>query len=107
MDEKGAEVKGAIYLDEVETLTSAKRGRPPLSPEVRAERGLDAYHVGDWVVWKHTPRDAYGFSINIHARVVKVGLSRLNLEFANAAGVLETAWVNRDNIVETTYKAGL
>ena len=103
----GKEVRGAIYLDELESLTDAKRGRPALTPEQRAERGLDAYHVGDSVVWKHTPRDGYGYSININARVDKVGLSRLHLEFENADGVLEAAWVNRSHIVETTYKAGL
>lgn len=107
MDKDGTEVKGAIYLDELETLADGKRGRPPLSAEQRAERGLDTYHVGDWVVWEHTPRDAYGFSININAKVAKVGLSRLFLEFKNSAGVLETAWVSRKYIVETTYKAGL
>lgn len=100
VDKDGTEVKGAIYLDELETLADGKRGRPPLTAEQRAERGLDTYHVGDLVAWKHTPRDGYGFSINIYAEVVKVGLSRLQLEFKNSAGVLETAWVSRKYITE-------
>lgn len=108
IDENGREVKGAVYLDEAEALSEGKRGRPALSAEQRAERGLDAYHIGDMVRWKHTPRDGYGYVINIYARVVKVGASRLLLEFEAAdKSKTITAWVNKELIIETTYKAGL
>lgn len=106
-DESGKELRGAVYLDEVETLTEAKRGRPRLSEEERAARELDAYHVGDWVVWRHTPRDGYGYGIDINAKVVKVGAARLYLEFKDAKGKEHSTWVSRKYIVETTYKAGL
>lgn len=92
-DETGAEVRGAVYLDEVETLSEGKRGRPPLTDEQRAERGLDVYHVDDWVEWTHTPRNSYGFSIPISGRIDKVGLKRLLLVFNDAEGEEQAAWV--------------
>ena len=107
IDESGKEVRGAIYLDEVETLTEAKRGRPALSAEQRKQRGMDTYHVGDYVVWAHKPRDGYGFEIKIKGKISKVGASRVLLKFENAGGGAETAWVNREFITETTYKEGL
>lgn len=106
VDDKGKEVRGAIYLDELETLSEGKRGRPPLTEEQRAERGLDVYHVGDMVVWEHKPRDGFGYKIKINARVEKVGTTRLLLEFTNGDGLDTTAWVNKEHIAETTYKQG-
>lgn len=97
VDEKGQEVRGAIYLDELETLTEGKRGRPPLTEEQRAERGLDRFRIGDTVVWEHKPRDAYGFTINITAKVEKVGAARVLLNFKNGEGAEDTAWVSQDH----------
>lgn len=93
----GKEMRGAIYRDELETLTEGKRGRPPLTEEQRAERGLDRFRIGDTVVWEHKPRDAYGYKINITGRVEKVGAARLLLNFKNGEGAEETAWVSQDH----------
>lgn len=98
VDENGREVKGAIYQDEVETLVEARRGRPRLSDEQRAERGLDTFHVGDEVVWRHKPRDGFGYEIAIDAVITKVGATRVQVNFKNAEGVVMNAWVNKSNI---------
>lgn len=100
-------MRGAVYLDEVESMMEGKRGRPRLTEEERAARGLDDYHVGDTVRWLHVPRDGYGHHIEIFAEVRKVGSKRLLLEFGDGAGKTQTAWVNKEYIAETTYKAGL
>ena len=100
VDETGKQVKGAIYLDEVESLTEGSRGRPKLTAEQRAERGLDTYKVGDRIGWTHKPRDGYGYTINIDAVVVKIGARRLLLEFKDGNDNVTTAWVSRDLCVK-------
>lgn len=95
MDDNGTKIKGALYLDEVENLTVLKRGRPKLTEQQRTERCLDIFKTGDAVMWKHSPRNGYGFIINITARVEKVGASRLLLSFKNGEDKPETAWANR------------
>lgn len=96
VDDKGKEVRGAIYLDELETLAEGKRGRPPLTEEQRTERGLGRFSKGDTVVWEHKPRDGFGYTINITGTVEKVGASRVLLNFKGGDGNLTTAWVNQD-----------
>lgn len=101
VNDEGAEVKGAVYLDEIETMTEGKRGRPALTEAQRVERGLDEYHVNDWVEWIHKPRDGYGFEVPISARIDKVGASRLLLVFKDGEGVEQAAWVNKKHTVIT------
>lgn len=96
VDETGKQVRGAIYRDEVESLTEGKRGRPPLTEEQRTERGLDRFRIGDTVVWGHKPRDGYGYVINITGTVEKVGASRILLSFKGGDGNVTTAWVNQN-----------
>jgi len=96
VDEAGKLIKGAVYVDEVENLIEAKRGRPSLTLEERKERGLDLFQVNDTVVWKHAPRGGFGFTIDITARVQKIALKKLLLEFKNGDGELQTTWVQKE-----------
>lgn len=96
--DNGKEIKGAIYADEITNYQQGKRGRPRLSDEEREARGLDKYHVDDWVRWNFIPRDGYGFHILITGQIKKVGLKRVLLEFKDAEGKMQTAWVNKEHL---------
>lgn len=100
IDSKGNPIRGAVYFDEVKSLITGKAGRPKLTDEERAERGLDKFQIGDMVVWNHTPRDGYGFQIRIKAKVVKSAAKRLLVEFEKGDGVKTTAWVQKTSCEE-------
>ena len=94
----GEVVEGAVYQSEVESLVEGKRGRPRLSEEELASRLNHDFKEGESVIWKHTPRDGYGYSILLPATVTKLGNKRVCLEFLIPAAPdnvpkLETAWV--------------
>lgn len=99
-DDNGEEIKNAVYLDEVEHLTGKKRGRPPLPQAEREERGLDMHEVGQRVIWHHTPRDGYGFAIDIESLITKVANKKVLLEFSEADGKKSTAWVSKECIIK-------
>lgn len=96
VDEDGNEIRGALYLDEVMALEKRKHGRPKLAVKKRPKRTLAAFDIGDTVIWKHTPRDGYGFTINIESTVLKLNTSKLLLRFKDGNRRVKTVWVSKN-----------
>jgi len=77
----GEPIEGAVYQDEVLGLEEGKRGRPRLTEDELAARQNHDFKDGEHVIWKHTPRDGYGYSILIPATIDKIGGKRICLTF--------------------------
>lgn len=95
VDENGNEVRGALYLDEVMAMEKGKHGRPRLDDDVPPKRGLCAFKIGDTIVWKHKPRDGYGFKIEIKSKVKKLAPSKLLITFKDGNRKIKSVWVRR------------
>lgn len=100
---EGEPLKGMVYSEDVLNLTEGKRGRPRLTDEERAARNPHGFKVGQTVIWRHTPRDGYGFSILIPATVAKVGGKRISLSFVPVVAsdngqASNTAWAKPEAV---------